>query len=151
MCKFLGGNGLELSQILLHFRTGQYNMINSFKITTVLFGLLNIGLFALWMWDPMMMGTLFGIEVLGERNLMPYFFLALGAFSFASASLHDSRSKVIFLLVIFFISFVSLIANIQPVLEGQLQGMALITVSFMILGLTSLWSERKYIDETDNV
>ena len=126
-------------------------MINSFKITTILFGLLNIGLFVLWLWDFNLMGTLFGIEILGERNLMPYFFLALGLFSFASSLLYDSRSRVIFLLVILFISFVALIANIQSVLEGKLTGMAFITVAFMILGMASLWNERKHIDETDNV
>lgn len=126
-------------------------MINSFKITTILFGLLNIGLFVLWMWDYNMMGTLFGIEVVGERNLMPYFFLALGLFAMASSALHESRSRVIFLLVIFMISFVALIANIQSVLEGELTGMAFITVSFMIMGMASLWNERKQIDETDNI
>src|SRR5690554_4031513 len=126
-------------------------MINSFKITTILFGLLNIGLFVLWLWDFNLMGTLFGIEILGERNLMPFFFLALGLFSFASSILYDSRSRVIFLLVILFISFTALITNIQPVLEGKLTGMAFITVAFMILGMASLWNERKQIDETDNV
>ena len=126
-------------------------MINSFKITTILFGLLNIGLFVLWMWDYNMMGTLFGVEVVGERNLMPYFFLALGLFAMASSALHESRSRVIFLLVIFMISFVALIANIQYVLAGELTGMAFITVSFMILGMASLWNERKQIDETDNI
>ena len=126
-------------------------MINSFKITTILFGLLNIGLFVLWMWDYNMMGTLFGVEVIGERNLVPYFFLALGLFSMASSALHESRSRVIFLLVILLISFVSLIANIRYVLEGELTGMAFITVSFMILGMASLWNERKKIDETDNM
>ena len=126
-------------------------MINSFKITTILFGLLNVGLFVLWMWDYNMMGTLFGIEVVGERNLMPYFFLALGLFAMASSALHESRSRVIFLLVIFMISFVALIANIQSVLEGELTGMAFITVSFMIMGMASLWNERKQIDETDNI
>jgi hypothetical protein len=126
-------------------------MINSFKITTILFGLLNIGLFVLWMWDYNMMGTLFGVEVVGERNLMPYFFLALGLFAMASSALHESRSRVIFLLVIFMISFVALIANIQYVLEGELTGMAFITVSFMVLGMASLWNERKQIDETDNI
>src|SRR5690606_12922810 len=126
-------------------------MINSFKITTLLFGLLNIGLFVLWMWDYNMMGTLLGIEVVGERNIMPYFFLALGLFSAASSALHESRSRVIFLLVIFLISFVALIANIQYVLEGELKGMAFITVSFMILGMASLWNERKQLDETDNI
>src|SRR5690606_12709283 len=99
-------------------------MINSFKITTILFGLLNIGLFVLWLWDYNLMGTLFGVEILGERNLMPYFFLALGLFSLASSLIYESRSRVIFLLVILIISFVSLIANIQPVLEGELTGMA---------------------------
>lgn len=126
-------------------------MINSFKITTILFGLLNIGLFVLWMWDYNMMGTLFGLEVTGERNLVPYFFLALGLFAMASSALHESRSRVIFLLVILLISFVALIANIQYVLEGELTGMAFITVSFMIMGMTSLWNERKQIDETDNI
>ena len=126
-------------------------MINSFKITTILFGLLNIGLFVLWMWDYNMMGTLFGIEVVGERNLVPYFFLALGLFAMASSALHESRSRVIFLLVIFMISFVALIANIQTVLEGELTGMAFITVSFMIMGMASLWNERKQIDKTDNI
>lgn len=126
-------------------------MINSFKITTLLFGLLNIGLFVLWMWDNNMMGTLFGVEVVGERTLMPYFFLALGLFAGASSALHESRSRVIFLLVIFLISFVALIANIQYVLEGELTGMAFITVSFMILGMASLWNERKQIDGTDNI
>jgi len=103
------------------------------------------------MWDYNMMGTLFGIEVVGERNLMPYFFLALGLFAMASSALHESRSRVIFLLVIFMISFVALIANIQSVLEGELTGMAFITVSFMIMGMASLWNERKQIDETDNI
>ena len=126
-------------------------MINSFKITTILFGLLNIGLFVLWMWDYNMMGTLFGVEVVGERNLVPYFFLALGLFAMASSALHESRSRVIFLLVIFMISFVALIANIQTVLEGELTGMAFITVSFMIMGMASLWNERKQIDKTDNI
>jgi len=126
-------------------------MINSFKITTLLFGLLNIGLFVLWIWDNNMMGTLFGVEVVGERTLMPYFFLALGLFAGASSALHESRSRVIFLLVIFLISFVALIANIQYVLEGELTGMAFITVSFMILGMASLWNERKQIDGTDNI
>lgn len=126
-------------------------MINSFKITTVLFGLLNLGLFLLWMWDYNMMGALFGVEVTGERNLVPYFFLALGMFAIASSSLHESRSRVIFLLVILMISFVSLIANIRYVLDGELNGMAFITVSFMILGMASLWNERKHIDETDNI
>jgi len=126
-------------------------MINSFKITTVLFGLLNLGLFVLWMWDLNMMGSLFGIEVLGERNLMPFFFLALGLFSLASSLLHESRARVVFLLVILFISFVSMFANLQYILAGQLKGMLFITVAFMILGLASLWNERKYIDKTDNV
>ena len=126
-------------------------MINSFKITTILFGLLNIGLFVLWMWDYNMMGTLFGVEVTGDRNLVPYFFLALGLFAMASSALHESRSRVIFLLVILLISFVALIANIQYVLEGELTGMAFITVSFMIMGMASLWNERKQIDETDNI
>ena len=126
-------------------------MINSFKITTILFGLLNIGLFVLWMWDYNMMGTLFGVEITGERNLIPYFFLALGLFAMASSALHESRSRVIFLLVIFIISFVSLIANIGYILDGELTGMAYITVSFMVLGMASLWNERKHIDETDNV
>lgn len=126
-------------------------MINSFKITTILFGLLHIGLFALWLWDYNLMGTLFGVEILGERNLVPYFFLALGLFSFASSLIYESRSRVIFLLVILIISLVLLIANIEPVLEGELTGMAFITVAFMILGLTSLWNERKHIDETDNI
>ena len=126
-------------------------MINSFKITTILFGLLNVGLFVLWMWDYNMMGTLFGVEVTGERNLVPYFFLALGLFAMASSALHESRSRVIFLLVILLISFVALIANIQYVLEGELTGMAFITVSFMIMGMASLWNERKQIDETDNI
>src|SRR5690554_7118893 len=126
-------------------------MINSFKITTILFGLLNIGLFVLWMWDYNMMGTLFGVEITGERNLIPYFFLALGLFAMASSALHESRSRVIFLLVIFIISFVSLIANIRYILDGELTGMAFITVSFMVLGMASLWNERKHIDETDNI
>jgi len=126
-------------------------MINSFKITTVLFGLLNLGLFVLWMWDLNMMGSLFGIEILGERNLMPFFFLALGLFSLASSLLHESRARVVFLLVILFISFVSMFANLQYILAGQLKGMLFITVAFMILGLASLWNERKYIDKTDNV
>lgn|SRR5690554_1148631 len=126
-------------------------MINSFKITTVLFGLLNLGLFVLWMWDLNMMGSLFGIEVLGERNLMPFFFLALGLFSLASSLLHESRARVVFLLVILFISFVSMFANLQYILAGQLKGMLFITVAFMILGMASLWNERKYIDKTDNV
>jgi len=126
-------------------------MINSFNITTILFGLLNIGLFVLWMWDYQMMGTLFGVEVVGERNLMPYFFLALGLFAVASSALHESRSRVIFLLVILSISFVALVANLRFVLEGELKGMAFITVSFLILGMASLWNERKHIDETDNI
>ena len=126
-------------------------MINSFKITTVLFGLLNLGLFVLWMWDLNMMGSLFGIEILGERNLMPFFFLALGLFSLASSLLHESRARVVFLLVILFISFVSMFANLQYILAGQLKGMLFITVAFMILGMASLWNERQYIDKTDNV
>ncbi|HLW19638.1 MAG TPA: hypothetical protein VKX33_04920 [Cyclobacteriaceae bacterium] len=125
-------------------------MINSFKITTILFGLLNIGLFILWLWDLHMMGTLFGIEISGEGKLMSYFFLALGLFALASSAIDESRSRVIFLLVILVISFIALIANIQPVLEGKLTGMAFITVAFMILGMASLWNERTHIDETDN-
>ena len=123
-------------------------MINSFKITTILFGLLNMSLFVLWFWDYHLMGTLLDVQVKGEKNLMPYFFLALGMFSFASSLLHESRSKVIFLLTILFVSLVSLITHIQLVFEGELNGMALITVAFIILGLASLWSERKYIDKT---
>jgi hypothetical protein len=126
-------------------------MINSFKITTILFGLLNLGLFVLWMWDYNMMGSLFGVEVTGERNLVPYFFLAVALFAMASSSLHESRSRVIFLLVILVISFVSFITHISYVLEGELRGMAFITVSFMILGMASLWNERKHVDETDNI
>lgn len=140
-----------MSHIPPHFRTNQEDMINSFKLTTILFGLLNMGLFVLWMWDFQMMGSLFGVEVVGERNLVPYFFLALGLFAMASSALHESRSRVIFLLVILLISFVALMGNIQFVLEGELKGMAFIAVSFMILGMASLWGERKQIDETDNI
>lgn len=126
-------------------------MINSFRITTILFGLLNVGLFILWLWDLNLMGTLFGIEILGERNLVSFFFLALGLFSLASSLLHESRARVMFLLVILFISFVSLIANLQYILAGELKGMLFITVAFMVLGMASLWNERKYTDKTDNV
>lgn len=124
-------------------------MINTFKITTILFGLLNLGLCALWFWDSNMMEVLFGIEIVGDRNLIPYFFLALGAFSLASSALHESRSRVIFLLVILLISFIALVANLQYVLEGELKGMAFITVSLMVLGLTGLWGEHNQIDKIE--
>jgi len=126
-------------------------MINSFKITTLLFGLLNTGLFVLWMWDINLMGYLFGVEVTGERNLIPFFFLALGLFSFVGSQLREERSRIMFLLAILVISFLALLGNLPLVLAGELKGMAFISTSFLILGLVSLWNERRYIDEIDNV
>jgi len=125
--------------------------INSFKITTLLFGLLNIGLFVLWLWDINLTGSLFGVEVTGERNLIPLFFLALGLFSFVGAQLREERSIIMFLMAILVISFVALLANLSQVLAGELKGMAFISIGFLVLGIVSLWNERKYIDEIDNV
>jgi len=126
-------------------------MINSFKITTLLFALLNTGLFALWLWDTHLMGSLFGVEVTADRNLIPLFFLALGLFSFVGSQLREERSRIMFLLAILVISFAALGANLSQVLAGELRGMAFISTAFLVLGVVSLWNERKYIDEIDNV
>lgn len=121
-------------------------MINPFKITVLLFGLLNTGLFALWLWDMSMMAAMFGVEVVGERSLIPLIFLALGLFSFVGAQLREERSRIMFLLAILMIFFVALFANLSRVLAGELLGMALISAAFMVLGIISLWNERKYIE-----
>jgi len=119
-------------------------MINSFKITTLLFGLLNIGLFILWLWDFSLMGTLLGVEILGERNLIPFFFLALGLFSIVSSKLSEAKPRVMLLLVILFISLATLFVNVEFILKGELKGMTFISTSFFILGITSLWNESKF-------
>jgi hypothetical protein len=119
-------------------------MINSFKITTLLFGLLNIGFFILWLWDFSLMGTLLGVEILGERNLIPFLFLALGLFSIVSSMLSEAKPRVMLLLVILIISLATLFVNVEFILKGELKGMTFISTSFIILGITSLWNESKF-------
>lgn len=124
-----------------------FNMINSFKITTISFGMVQLGLFGLWLWDSALMGSMFGLEILGERNLIPFFFLTLGLLSLVGSLLKEARPRIMFLLVILSVPLVSLFANMRNILAGEMGGLAFISASFFILGMVSLWNEGKYVQQ----
>lgn|SRR5690554_5944132 len=118
--------------------------INSFKITTALFGWLNIGVFLLCLWDINFIGNLLGLQVTGERNFLPLLFLALGLFSLAGSSIGEARTRIMFLLIILFVSLAPLVSNLDEVIQGDFVGMASVSVSFLVLGSISLWDQGKY-------
>lgn len=124
--------------------------INSFKITVALFGWLNITAFLLCIWDINFMATLLDLQVAGERNFLPFLFLTLGLFSLAGSYIKEARMRVMFLLIILIVSLAPLVSNLSDVIQGESGGLATVSISFMVLGLVSLWDQGKYSEKNNN-
>jgi len=124
--------------------------INSFKITIALFGWLNISMFLLCLWDVNFIANLLDLQVAGERNFLPFLFLTLGLFSLAGSYIKEARTRVMFLLIILLVSLAPLVSNLSDIIQGEAAGIATVSISFMILGLVSLWDQGKYSEKNNN-